>query len=174
MMKSVIVNEVHKLILNSVNKQIAIDATCGNGNDTVFLCQHFEKVYAFDIQTLAIERTRKKTKDFQNLVLINDDFRKIETYLKEADCIVFNLGYLPGSDRKVKTSEYDSKLAILKAYDILKKQGSLIIAVYTKHEGGLEEYQEILGALEKAKFSFEKNDNFSNGEILIYIKKNRV
>jgi hypothetical protein len=84
------------------------------------------------------------------------------------------LGYLPGSDRKVKTSEYDSKLAILKAYNILKKQGSLIIAVYTKHEGGLEEYQEILGVLEKAKLSFEKNDNFSNGEILIYIKKNRV
>lgn len=42
---------------------IAVDATLGNGNDTLFLSNllHRGKVYAFDIQTIAIEKFKKQS-----------------------------------------------------------------------------------------------------------------
>ena len=46
---------------------IVIDATCGNGNDTEFLAQQVPdgKVYGFDIQDIAIQNTKTKTKTFR-------------------------------------------------------------------------------------------------------------
>lgn len=46
---------------------IVIDATCGNGFDTLFLAQHVPKghVYGFDIQQQAIDNTAKKIKSFK-------------------------------------------------------------------------------------------------------------
>ena len=43
---------------------VAIDATVGNGYDTLFLAEHFNKVIGIDIQPLAIKRSKEKTKDF--------------------------------------------------------------------------------------------------------------
>ena len=37
----------------------AVDATCGRGNDTVWLTAHCGRVYAFDIQSEAIASTRE-------------------------------------------------------------------------------------------------------------------
>ena len=104
---STIVTKSHELILSSLNKEIAVDATCGNGHDTLFLLEQFKKVYAFDIQPLAIKRTREKTEGLI-ILFFEDDFKKINQYVQEADAIMFNLGYLPGSDKKVRTSAYNS------------------------------------------------------------------
>ena len=53
------------------DESIVIDATCGNGNDTLFLAQHVTsgRVHAFDIQETAILNTQQKTKDFDNVTL---------------------------------------------------------------------------------------------------------
>ena len=37
---------------------ITVDMTAGNGNDTLFLALNSKKVYAFDIQQVAIENRR--------------------------------------------------------------------------------------------------------------------
>ena len=50
-----------KLLKEVIDKNsIVVDATAGNGNDTLFLAKtSAKKVYAFDIQQLAIENTKK-------------------------------------------------------------------------------------------------------------------
>ena len=65
MMKSVIVNEVHKLILNSVNKQIAIDATCDNGNDTVFCVNTLKKFMLLISKLLPLKEQERRQKTFK-------------------------------------------------------------------------------------------------------------
>ena len=86
-----------------------------------------------------------------------------------ANLIIFNLGFLPGSNRKIKTQDYTSESAILKAYKIL--DGTMIIACYIQHDGGYLEYQRIINALDSNKIPYLKEDNFDNKEVLLIIKK---
>ena len=54
------VSYYHELIkgLNNSDK-VAVDATLGNGYDSLFLAPLFKKVYSFDIQDLAIKRSKE-------------------------------------------------------------------------------------------------------------------
>ena len=79
---------------------IAIDATCGNGHDTELLCSTVGDsghVYAFDVQKQAIDATKERVKDFNNVTLILDGHEKMEGYISgDVSAIMFNFGYLPG------------------------------------------------------------------------------
>ena len=72
-MSSFVVNKSHELILKIKNKNIAIDATLGNGHDTLFLSSIFNEVHSLDIQELAIKRSKERLKDTINthLYLLN-------------------------------------------------------------------------------------------------------
>ena len=94
----------HEMIL-SVNLEdgIFIDATAGNGHDTLFMAQHIEKgskILAFDIQEKAILQTRQllQNHDFEHKVtFILDSHAQISNYLDDQDLVrlaIFNLGYL--------------------------------------------------------------------------------
>ncbi|MGB7529936.1 MAG: class I SAM-dependent methyltransferase [Bacilli bacterium] len=166
-----IVQKAQELILTSSERRIAVDATCGNGHDTLFLLKHFSEVYAFDIQPLAIKRTGEKTAGFKKLHLLQEDFRNIKNHVKNADAIMFNLGFLPGSDRKIKTSDHDSAEAIIRALGILNTGGVMTIACYTQHAGGMEEFLIIKARLEAENIPFELEEGFPGREILIAIKK---
>ena len=146
----------------------AIDATCGNGYDVLFLANHYKEVIGIDIQPLAIKRTKAKTLELSNVKLYQDDFNNITNY-GISNLIVFNLGFLPGSDRKIKTQDYTSDEAILKAYSIL--DGILLVACYIQHEGGYEEFLKLLKSLEDNKITFNLEDDFENKEKLIIIKR---
>ncbi|WP_019317064.1 class I SAM-dependent methyltransferase, partial [Streptococcus mutans] len=77
---------------------IAIDATMGNGNDTVFLSHLVKKVYAFDVQEQALIKTREKLEqlNIKNVQLILDGHQTINKYVTEPiRAAIFNLGYLP-------------------------------------------------------------------------------
>ncbi|MCX7904102.1 MAG: class I SAM-dependent methyltransferase [Caloramator sp.] len=123
---------------------VAVDATLGNGNDTIFLSNilHKGKVYSFDIQAIAIEKF-KRTLDEQNIkniILINDGHENILNYVKEAPkAIMFNLGYLPGGDEKIITRPETTLKALSDSLKILKPGGIITLVVYTGHTGGAEE-----------------------------------
>ena len=168
MIESKIVKRVHELAISHNKLDVAIDATVGNGYDTLFLAKHFEKVIGIDIQPLAIKRSAEKTKDLINVELHLDDFNNINKF-KYANTIIFNLGFLPGSNRKIKTQDYTSNKAILKAYSIL--DGILLVACYVQHEGGLDEYKTLCQTLEENNIEYVVEDDFENKEILIIIKK---
>jgi hypothetical protein len=60
---------------------------------------------------------------------------------KSVSLIVYNLGYLPGGDSSITTSnDFDTTLiSIGKALELIKKRGLLSITCYIGHEGGPEE-----------------------------------
>ncbi|WMJ81051.1 class I SAM-dependent methyltransferase [Clostridium sp. MB40-C1] len=136
-----------ELCMKKVMKgDIVVDATMGNGNDTVFLASlvgENGKVYAFDIQENALENTKEKIikQNLNNQVkLIKDGHENIERYVKEeVKLVMFNLGYLPGKDKKVTTKADTTLIAIQKSLNILRKSGIIILIIYHGHKEGKEE-----------------------------------
>ena len=106
-------NIYHNIITSFIeNKNIAIDATLGNGHDCDFLSELFKKVYAFDIQEEAVNSYKSKNKE--NVEVILGSHENFETYIKEenVDCIVYNLGYLPGNNKEVTTVAHSTLKSI--------------------------------------------------------------
>lgn len=132
---------------------VVIDATCGNGNDTLSLSTAVGfsgSVIAFDIQSQAIEHTRALVREHgrENVVLIKDSFVNMGEYIdvdeeRPAAC-VFNLGYLPSGDKDITTDAATSLLGIKKALDLIKTDGVVVITMYQGHEAGKIEKEEIL------------------------------
>ncbi len=168
MIESKLVKRTHELMQNNQKFDVAIDATVGNGYDTLFLANYYQKVIGIDIQELAVKRSKEKTKDLSNVEIYLDDFNNIAKY-NYANLIIFNLGFLPGSNRKVKTQDYTSNKAILNAYSIL--DGMMLVACYIQHEGGYNEYLELINSLDENKIDYIVEDNFDKKEILIIIKR---
>jgi hypothetical protein len=126
---------------------VAVDATCGNGSDTLWLARHFAKVYAFDIQQAAIEATaaRLEREQVTNVRLICDGHQNMVQYVKEPPkVIVFNLGYLPGAEKEVTTKPVTTMAAIRAALEILAVDGLLCVTMYQGHSQGYEERLQIL------------------------------
>lgn len=163
-----------------------VDATMGNGNDTLFLSRFAGdegRVFAFDIQERALKAT-KATLDaagVSNVQLILDSHANMKAYVKEAELIMFNLGYLPKGDHNVITTGDTTCVAIAAGLDILKTGGLLTIISYYGHDGGLEEknaVQRLLKDLDQSKFDVLEISSYnkSNDPPVIYIvrKKNNV
>lgn len=129
------------------SEDIAIDCTCGNGNDTLWLAKRCKKVYSFDIQQSAIDSAKLllKENEITNVELIKESHEKIGEYVKEApSVIVFNLGFLPGGDKSITTTRESSLEAIKKALEILAVDGILSVIMYPGHEEGKKELELIL------------------------------
>jgi len=152
------VKHYHNLINSIANaKKIAVDATLGNGNDSLFLAPLFKKVYAFDIQDLAIKRSKEKLKDYNNVVIIKDNHIRLNEYINEKiDLVIFNLGYLPGSDKKICTNSYTTTNAIKNAFSILNENGVIIVVGYSRHLGGQKEIDDLDLFLENNNFIYNK------------------
>lgn len=124
----------------------AIDATMGNGHDTLQLARLVGAtgtVYAFDIQAQALAATTALL-EAENLqsraVLIQDSHSRLADYVREpVSVIVFNLGYLPGADKSKATQADTTLLAVQQALPLLEPGGLLLIAVYWGHPAGRQE-----------------------------------
>lgn len=138
------VSFAHELCRNSKGFDIAIDATLGNGHDSLFLSSLFNKIYAFDIQELAIKRSKKRLENSLNVNIILDSYTNFDNYvLEKVDLIIYNLGFLPGSNHKVITNAKETITSIKKGIEILKDNGQIIIVSYTQHDN-FKEYNDIL------------------------------
>lgn len=134
-----------------------IDATMGNGKDTEYLCSlsgPTGKVLAFDIQQQALDSTKKhlkKTLEFCNYDLILDSHSHMENYAcpDSVDCIVFNLGYLPGGDHTVATRAQSTVEALGQGLSLLKKNGLLSVCIYSGGDSGFEEKEAVLSWLKQ-------------------------
>lgn len=129
----------HKLAICSGEKRLAIDATLGNGHDSFFLACNYQNVISFDIQDLAIRRSMKLLRSLSNITIHQDSFVNIKEYVSAPiDCLMYNLGFLPGSDHKIKTSAEDVVQSLIDTLPLLADDGICVITVYTKHDNGLE------------------------------------
>ena len=134
---------------------LCIDATMGNGHDTLLLstlCGDSGKVLAFDIQPEAFSHTKERLQNADapnNYTLILDSHANMENYAAEetVSCIVFNFGYLPGGDHQAATKSCTSLPAIQQALKLLKKGGLLSLCIYRGGDSGFEECSDILALL---------------------------
>ncbi|HJV65824.1 MAG TPA: class I SAM-dependent methyltransferase [Geomonas sp.] len=125
---------------------LAVDATCGNGFDTLLLAELVGvggKVWAFDVQPVATVATRELLEKEGLLacvdVLETGHERLSEFVPKGVKVVVFNLGYLPGGAHAVVTSPETTLSALEQAASLLLAGGIIAISLYTGHEGGAEE-----------------------------------
>ncbi len=128
---------VHQRIKAYPSGLIGVDMTMGNGCDTVFLAEHCQEVYAFDIQEQALLKTQEKVKDLSNVHLILDNHENIDLYFHSFDIGIFNLGYLPGLNHQTTTVLSSTKVAIKKAIKMMNEV--LFIVVYVGYEEGQKE-----------------------------------
>ena len=162
----------NKTILNYVKREIdkvvkyndkVVDATIGNGHDTLNLCKKVYKghVFGFDIQDVAIDNTRKILQGFNNYTLYKKSheyiFDTLSDFKEKISLIIFNLGYLPGGNKSITTSVESTVKAIDGSIKLLNNKGEVLIVIYPGHEAGKKEEQNIL--------EFIKDNNYINYKI---------
>lgn len=129
-----------------------IDATMGNGNDTLFLARlagERGQVLAFDIQQSALDKTQKLLEEHgmeEKVKLILDGHEHMDQYVQKesVDVICFNFGYLPGGDHTIATKAETSIEAVGKGLQILKKGGFMSLCIYSGGDTGFEEKETLL------------------------------
>lgn len=165
---------------------MVVDATAGLGRDTVFLadCVGTQgRVYAFDIQEEALTATSALLKEqalSPRVDLILASHTELSQYVPNGvKAVVFNLGYLPGSDHQVTTKASTTLEAIKVAIKLLKHKGIIWLTVYRGHDSGMEESQTLINhfsSLPKKDFSVFQGNYINQGELSPYwiiIQKNR-
>lgn len=171
-MSSFVVRKSHELITKIKNKDIAIDCTLGNGHDSLFLSSLFNEVHSIDIQPLAIKRSKERLKDTSNTYLYLLDHKDIDLLnINNVDLILYNLGFLPGSDKKVTTNYLSTLTSLKKALSLINDEGVIIIASYIRHPNGKEEYNSIINYLNQEELNYNLYKSEDSFDILIEIKK---
>uniref|UniRef100_A0A7S3VI69 Methyltransferase domain-containing protein n=1 Tax=Dunaliella tertiolecta TaxID=3047 RepID=A0A7S3VI69_DUNTE len=111
---------------------LAVDLTCGNGLDTLFLAEAVGPkgtVFAIDIQQCAVDSTRELLEQ-----KLEDDCRPEthlhctchsrllevlgQTHVGSAKVIALNLGYLPGADKSLATTVSSTQQAVEAALQV--------------------------------------------------------
>lgn len=130
---------------------VAVDATMGNGHDTQWLCElagENGRVYAFDVQPEAVERTRERLAEIGLLgrteLFCAGHERMAEFVHEQADAIVFNLGWLPGAEHGVTTQTSTTLMAVNAALELLKEDGLMTVCIYPGHEEGTRELHALM------------------------------
>jgi len=133
---------------------IVVDATAGNGSDTLFLARTVGprgRVYAFDVQAEALDSTRRRlegeaatSSPLAPVELIRAGHETMERFLPpeargRVAAVMFNLGYLPGVPSPVITLPATTLAAMESSLRLLRTGGALTVVAYPGHEGGRAE-----------------------------------
>lgn len=168
----------------------AVDATAGNGHDTLFLAREVGetgRVFAFDVQESALAATKKRLEEAGEgltgrVAFIRAGHETARDVLppEAANALwaaTFNLGFLPGSDKRVVTAA-PTTIAALEALAGLAAPGCVIsVHTYRGHKGGEAEHRAVTDWLRNlpweawrvAEYAFA--NKVKNGESLFLLEK---
>lgn len=133
--------------------KLCIDATCGNGGDTAFLCRLTApegRVLGFDIQPEAIASTRARLEQAGvpagQYALHCDSHAHLLQYVQPgtADAVMFNFGWLPGADHAVFSTADSSIPALEAALQAVRPGGVVSAILYSGAVIGSDEKQAVL------------------------------
>ena len=139
-----------------VHPQLCVDATCGNGGDTAFLCgltAPAGRVLAFDVQPEAIRSTRARLEQAnvpaERYELICGSHADLLQYVQPgtADAVMFNFGWLPGADHGVFSTAQSSIPALQAALQAVRPGGIVSAILYSGAVIGTDEKQAVLAWL---------------------------
>lgn len=141
-------------------RMVVVDGTCGNGHDTAFLAGALAslgtekrcRILSFDIQQAALDRAAfllEKKAPGAPVSFLLQGHEELGRCL--ADCAapgefvaaVYNLGFLPRSDRRVTTKKESTLRSLEAAARHLACRGLLAVHAYGGHAGGAEELQAV-------------------------------
>lgn len=146
----------HRFIREHVQEgDMCIDATAGNGHDTLVLCEAVGakgKVIAFDIQETAVKNTKERLQKHgveSRAEIVLDSHTNMGNYAEaeSVSCITFNFGYLPNGDHALATKAETSIPALEEGLRLLKKGGLMSLCIYSGGDSGFEEKDSILNYL---------------------------
>lgn len=134
-----------------------IDATCGNGHDSLELAKLALKedagfLYVMDIQEAAIALTRARLLQqceasvYARVAFFEQCHSHFPAEIKphSVKLIVYNLGYLPGGNKE-RTTRVETTLASLEsAFNLLAEGGCISITAYPGHPEGAREEEALL------------------------------
>lgn len=183
-----IVEFSHLLIQNYINNykhenMVLVDATCGRGNDTIFmanLVKEFGHIFSYDIQEEAINYTKD--------VLINNNINNVTLKLKShefidedsIDLVIFNLGYLPSGDKSITTKSDTTLNGLKKMINriALNDNMLIILVLYPGHtEGKIESdlIDNYLFNLSSKQYLVTKYQNYNRptSPFILTISKNK-
>ena len=179
-------SRAHQLIAAQVNQgDSVIDATVGNGYDTVFLANlvgSTGRVYGFDIQQRALDITTAKLSPNASVSLIKANHADLLIHIPsdahgKISAVMFNLGYLPSGDKHIITTANTTVLALTAACTLLAKGGIITVLAYPGHAGGdLETQQGMAWCLQLNPdcFAVSQIDSIeikANTPVLLIIRK---
>lgn len=165
-----------------------LDATVGNGHDTLFLASLVGpsgRVYGFDIQSEALDNARARiaeTEYADRITLYHAGHEQAAQLLPQEvqgsiQAAMFNLGYLPGGDRLVVTTAAATITALTAICGMLQPHGVITVHVYTGHEGGQHEgsaVSEWVATLPWDRYRVARYDicnKQKNAELLLVIER---
>ena len=164
----------------------AVDATLGNGGDTLALCElvgETGRVIGFDVQETALERTRERLEQAGMLgraQLLLCGHKRMREHVHEApQAVVFNLGWLPGAAHAVTTRTETTLAAVTAAAELVAPGGIVTVCIYPGHEEGARERDALLAwARELDERSYDVMlraylNQSGDPPLMIAIKKNR-
>lgn len=137
---------------------LVVDATAGNGHDTLFLARHVlphGRVFAFDLQEQAVLSTRARLSqaalpphEADRLEVVHASHAEFPHRLPagargQVRAFMFNLGFLPGGDKGVITQPESTLSALVEACEWLAPDGLITVAVYPGHDGGWQEAEAV-------------------------------
>ena len=135
---------------------IAIDATAGNGHDSLFLSQFTSEqnghLYLIDIQSDALDASRALLLEHQvapeTCSFLHASHADLTNLIPTShhgfiDAILFNLGYRPGHSKTLTTRCDSTLLALQASLPLLKRGGILSIIAYPGHPEGAKERELI-------------------------------
>ena len=133
--------------------ELLVDATCGNGGDTAFLCgltAPAARVLGFDVQPEAIRSTRTRLEQANvptdRYELICGSHADLLQYVQPgtADAVMFNFGWLPGADHAVFSTAQSSIPALQAALQAVRPGGIVSAILYSGAVIGSDEKQAVL------------------------------
>lgn len=128
-----------------------IDATAGNGYDTLFLAGCVGEdgsVLAFDIQQNALISARERLEDAGmagRVTFIHDSHVRLANHAapESVAAVMFNLGYLPGEDHRLTTEAGETTAALDAAAGVMIPGGVLSVVCYPGHAAGAVEAEAV-------------------------------
>ncbi|MBB3906987.1 MULTISPECIES: class I SAM-dependent methyltransferase [Anoxybacillaceae] len=129
---------------------IAVDATVGNGHDTLYLAERVGKeghVFGFDIQAQAIQNTMGRLQEhgvMEQVTLFQASHDQLiekipQRHHGQITAAIFNLGYLPGGDKQIVTKPHSTIRALEQLLQIMAPEGIIVLVIYHGHpEGAIE------------------------------------